>query len=106
MIHIRSVLEQLRRAGLTAKAKKCEFGAYECVYLGHIVGSGSVKPEMDKTDAILQFPTPPHKKGRSFWGITGHYHCFVANYSDIAAPLTDLTKKNAPNKVSFVQNRS
>ena len=62
LIHIRSVLEQLRKAGLTAKAKKCEFGASECVYLGHIVGSGSVKPEMDKTDAIRQFPTPQTKK--------------------------------------------
>ena len=103
LIHIRSVLEQLRKAGLTAKAKKCEFGASECVYLGHIVGSGSVKPEMDKTDAIRQFPTPQTKKDvRSFLGITGYYRRFVANYSDIAAPLTDLTKKNAPNKVSWM----
>ena len=102
LIHIRSVLEQLRKAGLTAKAKKCEFGASECVYLGHIVGSGSVKPEMDKTDAIRQFPTPQTKKDvHSFLGITGYYRRFVANYSDIAAPLTDLTKKNAPNKVSW-----
>jgi len=27
LIHIQSVLEQLRRVWLTAKAKKCEFGA-------------------------------------------------------------------------------
>ena len=31
--HIRAVLDRLRRAGLTAKAKKCNFGASECV--GH-----------------------------------------------------------------------
>ena len=34
------------------KARKCEFRASECVYLGHIVGSGTVKPEEDKTAAV------------------------------------------------------
>ena len=58
LIHICSVSERLRKAGLTAKAKKCEFGASECVYLGHIVGSGSVKRETDNTAAIHDFPTP------------------------------------------------
>jgi len=72
LIHIQSVLEQLRRVWLTAKAKKCEFGASECAYLGHIVGSGSVKPEKDKTAGIQAFQTPQTKKGvRSFLGITG-----------------------------------
>ena len=61
LIHICSVLEHLRKAGLTAKAKKCEFGASECVYLGHIVSNGSVKPETDKTAAIHDFPTPQTK---------------------------------------------
>ena len=46
------VLGQLRQAGLTVKARKCEFGASKCVYLGHIVGSGTVKPEGDKTTAV------------------------------------------------------
>lgn len=79
LIHIQSVLEQLWRVGLTAKAKKCEFGASECVYLGHIVGSGPVKPEKDKTAAIQAFQTPQTKKGvRSFLGITGYYCRFVA----------------------------
>ena len=78
LIHIRSVLERLRKAGLTAKAKKCEFGASECVYLGHIVGSGSVKPETDKTAAIHGFPTPQTKTDvSSFLGITGYYRRFV-----------------------------
>jgi len=53
---------------VTAKAKKCEFGASECVYLGHIVGSGSVKPEKDKPAAIQAFQTPQTKKDvRSFF---------------------------------------
>ena len=37
--HIRQVLQRLRDAGLTAKARKCQFGMEQCLYLGHLVGS-------------------------------------------------------------------
>ena len=98
--HIQIVLERLREAGLTAKAKKCKFGARECVYLGYIVGSGTVKPEISKTASVQAFQPPKTKKEvRSFLGITGYYRRFIENYSMIAAPLTDLTRKNSPNKV-------
>ena len=94
------VLKRLCQAGFTAKARKYEFGAPECVYLGHIIGSGTVKSEEDKTAAVRQFPTPVMKKAvRSFLGVTGYYRCFVENYSAVAVPLTNLTKKNSPYKV-------
>ena len=73
LTHLRMVLERLRQAGLTAKSRKCEFAATECVYLGHIVGSGAVKPEKDKTVTVRQFPTPETKVVRSFLGLTGYY---------------------------------
>ena len=62
LTHIQMVLERLRPVGLTAMDRKCEFGAFECVYLGHIVGSGIVKPEENKTAVVRQFPTPETKK--------------------------------------------
>lgn len=104
LTHIQLVLERLHQAGLTAKARKCEFGASECVYLGHVVDSGTVKPEEDKTAAVQKFPTPETKKAvRSFLGITGYYHRFMENYSAVAAPLTDLTKKNSTHKVVWTE---
>jgi len=96
------VLDRLRAAGLTAKPKKCKFGMKECVYLGYIVGNGVVRPEMSKIEAVMEFPTPQTKSHvRAFLGLTGYYRKFIPNYAAIAAPLTDLIRKNCPNVVKW-----
>ena len=102
MHHLRTILQQLRKAKLTVKPQKCQFGMAECVYLGHVVGRGVVRPELSKVEAIQAFSQPATKKQvRAFLGITGYYRKFLPNYSALAAPLTDLTKKNQPTKVTW-----
>lgn len=102
LMALRKVLERLRAAGLTAKPSKCHFAMKECIYLGHIVGNGQVRPEIEKVAAVEGFPVPKTKKEvRTFWGLTGYYRKFVVNYATLAAPLTELTKNNAPNRVSW-----
>ena len=89
------------------KARKCEFGASECIYLGHIVGSGIVKPEEHNTAAVQQFPTPETNKAVcSFLCLTDYYCRFVENYVAVAVVLTNLTsisKKNSPHKVVWTE---
>eukprot|EP00731_Ephydatia_muelleri_P016542 Em0009g966a len=51
--HIRAVLERLKGAGLTAKPSKCCFETTSCTYLGHVVGSGAVRPEPSKVHACV-----------------------------------------------------
>ena len=98
--HICLILKKLQEAGLTVKLRKCQFGMQQCTYLGFIVGSGLLKPEIDKLKAIKQLPIPKTKRDvRAFLGITGYYRKFIANYATVAAPLTDSTKKNSPNQV-------
>ena len=43
--HVEEVLKHLREEGLTVNLKKCQFDMAYCVYLGHLVGSGEVRPE-------------------------------------------------------------
>ena len=98
--HIREVLDQLRAAGLTAKPRKCQFGMAQCIYLGHVVGNGLVRPEPSKIDAVMSFPIPQTKKQvRAFLGVTGYYQKFIPDFASVAAPLTDLIRKNCPDRV-------
>ena len=102
MEHIRKVLQRLREAGLTVKPKECQFGMKYCTYLGHVVGGGAVRPEASKVEAVEQFKVPEIKRQvRAFLWLTGYYRKFIPNYATIAAPLTDLTRKSAPNNVQW-----
>ena len=65
----------------------------QCIYLGHVVGRGVIRPEQSKVEAIQAFCQPAMKKQvRAFLGFTGYYRKFIPNYSAMATPLTDLTK--------------
>ena len=102
--HVREVLKRLREYKLTAKPTKCQFGMHECVYLGHVVGNGQVKPDPEKLSAVKNYLVPKTKKGvRSFMGLTGYYRRFIADYAKLALPLSDLTKKSLPDKVQWTQ---
>ena len=98
--HLREIFGRLRRAGLMAKLGKCQMAMEECTYLGHRVGNGRVKPEPDKLYVVQAFPQPATKKDvRAFLGLTDYYRRFIPNYSQLALPLTDLTRKNSPSKI-------
>ena len=100
--HLRQVLRRIQEAGLTLRRKKCQFGMSDCVYLGHLIGSGRVRPEELKVSAVREFSQPRTKKDvRSFLGLTGYYRRFIPRYATLALPLTDMTKKDEPNKVAW-----
>ena len=92
---IRSLFKKLSQANLTINLKKSEFGHATIEYLGHIVGSGQVKPVAAKIEAIIAL-TPPstRKQLMKFLGMAGYYRKFCPNFSVIATPLTNLLKKN------------
>ena len=45
LAHLEEVLRRIQVTGLTVKKRKCQFGMVECLYLGHSVGRGKVRPE-------------------------------------------------------------
>ncbi|GFY07735.1 retrovirus-related Pol polyprotein from transposon 17.6 [Trichonephila clavipes] len=63
---------------------------------GHIIEKGTIKPSLDKTKAVQNFPEPKNvKQVQSFLGLSGYFRKFIQNYSIIAKPLSDLLRDNA-----------
>ena len=102
LIHIEQVLEQLQKAGLTARPEKCEWGKSQLVYLGHLIGCGRVAIPEDRASAMLHYVRPTNKKGvKAFLGTTGYYRRFVQNYGSVATSLTRLIRKSEPEQICW-----
>ena len=92
--YVKEVLKCLCKAGLYAKAEKCEFHSESVEYLGYILSPSGLTMSDDKIQDWLE-----HKKVKDiqfFLGFTNFYHWFIFNYSNIVIPLTCLTRKDIP----------
>ncbi|XP_044860022.1 uncharacterized protein LOC123363206 [Mauremys mutica] len=99
---VAAVLRTLREAGLTANPKKCRIAWQETTYLGYTVGGGRIRPLVGKVQALADCPTPTTKRQvRQFLGLAGYYRRFIPQFASIAAPLTELLKKNSPRQVRW-----
>jgi hypothetical protein len=95
--HVRKVLAKLRTADLPVKLSKCEFHRDSISFLGYIVSSQGLSPDPEKVKALQDWPEPRTVKDvQSFLGLLNYYRKFIAGFSNIAAPMTALTKKEAP----------
>ena len=93
--HVRNVLDRLKSYGLTARPSKILADFQSLEFLGHVVGSGVLRPDESKTEKILQVSTPTTKKQvRSLLGLLSFYRRYIPGFASVAAPLTDLTKES------------
>ena len=95
LTRVRSFLTRLKVAKLTVNLVKSDFGCAHVKYLGYIVGQGRVSPVNAKIEAIVEFPAPKSRKEvMRFLGMSGYYRKFCKNFSTVAAPMTQLLKKD------------
>ncbi|GFU55218.1 retrovirus-related Pol polyprotein from transposon 17.6 [Trichonephila clavipes] len=91
---LKIIFEVAKKYGLEIKFKKCQFLKKKIEFLGHIVESGTIKPSPTKTLAVRKFLEPTTiKQVQSFLGLTGYFRKYIKDYSKIAKPLSDLTRK-------------
>ena len=108
--HLRNALARLREHRLYARVHKCTFLRDEVEYLGFDISAAGIKPSASKVEAIVNWPVPQTVRDvRSFLGLCSFYRRFVRGFSNIAAPLTELTKEkkawdwNEDCELSFTQ---
>ena len=94
---VHKILQKLRQHNLYLKPEKCQFEQKKVEFLGIILEKETVQMDPTKTKGIADWKTPQNLKDvRTFLGFTGFYRYFVPNYSKIAHPLIELTKKAVP----------
>ncbi|GJZ49507.1 putative reverse transcriptase domain-containing protein [Tanacetum coccineum] len=94
-VHLKAILDLLKKDKLYAKFSKCEFWLQEVQFLGHVVNRDGIHVDPSKVESVKNWKTlESSTEIRSFLGLTGYYRRFIENFSKIAKPLTLLTQKN------------
>jgi len=88
------LFDRLRKVGLKANLKKCEFGATNVSYLGFRLTPDGILPGLDKLKVVRE-AKPPRTvtEIRQFLGLCNFFRTHVKDFARISAPLTQLTCK-------------
>ena len=99
---LRQVLQAHRSAGLTLQPEKCQLFREKIEYLGHEISKDGIAVPPEYTKVVQEWPEPKTvKEVRTFLGKVSYYRRFIPKFSEIAAPLTDLTKKQEDDTLEF-----
>jgi hypothetical protein len=95
-IHIRKLLELMRKHKFYANLKKCVFAASEIPVLGCFVSKNGVRPDPEKIKTIKEWPPPSNlKELRQFLGMATYLHKYSRGFAQRALPLSALLRKDA-----------
>ena len=104
--HVRTVLEKLRQAGLTANPRKCVWGVQFVEFLGHRIGNRCLMIPGKRYEAVKNYQRPVRKKGlRSFLGLVSFCRRYQNMLAEKTKVLSPATAKAALNRVEWTPER-
>jgi hypothetical protein len=94
VVHVKEILQRLRKAKLYVKLSKCEWHTQSTEYLGYIFSPEGISIDQERVKTISEWPKPRIVRDiRVFISFMNYYWRFVAGFSNLALPLTKLTQK-------------
>ena len=94
--NIIGALQRAREIGLRFNASKFRFRTTSVSYRGHTFTAAGLLPDPKKIKAVQEMPDPKDVKAvQTFLGLVNYMARFIPNLTDIAAPLRQLTAKDA-----------
>ncbi|GKC72183.1 reverse transcriptase domain-containing protein [Tanacetum coccineum] len=91
---IEETFRTLRKINMKLNPKKCTFGATEGMFLGYMISPEGIKPCPDKTEAVLQLPSPRTiKEVQSLNGKLASLNRFLSKSAEKSLPLFKTLKK-------------
>lgn len=92
--HLDTVLSRLQSEELYVSPNKCCFMEEETEFLGLIVGPNGIRVNPQKVEVLQDWPRPATlTELRSFIGLLQFFRRFIKGFSEVASPLTSLTRK-------------
>ena len=105
--HLQCVLEVLRNEKLYANMKKCTFCMDRVMFQGFILIARGVEVDEEKVKAIKEWPALKYvTEVKKFHGLISFYRQFVCDLSTLAAPLTEVVKKDIGFKWGVKQEKA
>ena len=87
-------MQLLREHHLYAKLSKCNFYEDRIQYLGHIISEEGISVDLEKIEAIKNWPNPKNvTKLISLMGLAGYYRRFIEGLSKVVHAITSLQRK-------------
>ncbi|GJR75466.1 reverse transcriptase domain-containing protein [Tanacetum coccineum] len=84
----------LRRINMKLNPKKCTFGAVKGMFMGYMISPEGIKPCPDKTEVVLQLPSPRAiKEVQSLNGKLANLNRFLSKSAEKSLPLFKTLKK-------------
>ena len=109
--NIRKVLEELKKGKWVLDWKKCDLFAKKIHFCGHVLEGGTRSISPGRFLAMEKWPLPKDVTSlRGFLGYVNHFHQYIPNFAELAAPLQEklklprsLGKKDSKHPVNFLR---
>ena len=93
---LQDCFDRMRQYTMKFNIKKCVFGAQKVNYLGFEISKEGISPAKDKIEAVSKFTSPTTMtEVRAFIGFCNYFRRMIPNFSRMAAPMINLTKKTS-----------